>query len=201
MPSIYSVKPAFQRVLQPACKFLYRAGITPNQITIATFVASVAMGAWLYISTDNKMPYIVLPIFLFLRMAANALDGMLARQYDLASEAGALLNEICDVLADAALYLPFAIIPGMQPILIITIVILAIVSEVVSLAAITIGAQRRVDGPMGKSDRAVAFGFAALLYGFGFISVEKLNYLFVVVGMLLLFTIINRYKNALKEVR
>ena len=50
----------------------------------------------------------LLPAVLFVRMALNAIDGMLAREHGQKSALGAFLNELCDVVSDAALYLPFA---------------------------------------------------------------------------------------------
>ena len=39
-------------------------------------------------------------------MALNAIDGMLAREFNQKSRLGGYLNEITDVVSDAALYLP-----------------------------------------------------------------------------------------------
>ena len=44
-------------------------------------------------------------------MALNALDGMLAREFGQQSRLGAYLNELTDVVADAALIAPFALLP------------------------------------------------------------------------------------------
>ena len=43
-------------------------------------------------------------------MALNAIDGMLAREYGQKSRLGAYLNELGDVVSDAALYAPFALL-------------------------------------------------------------------------------------------
>jgi CDP-diacylglycerol---glycerol-3-phosphate 3-phosphatidyltransferase len=102
---------------------------------------------------------------MFLRMALNAVDGMLAREHNQKSRLGAVLNELCDVLSDAALYLPLALVAGFDPALIVVIVLLATVSEMTGVLMQTLGASRRYDGPMGKSDRAFVFG--ALGFGGG----------------------------------
>ena len=44
----------------------------------------------------------------------NAIDGLMAKERGQATPAGAVLNEISDVVADAALYLPFALVPGLN---------------------------------------------------------------------------------------
>ena len=43
---------------------------------------------------------LLLPAVLFLRMALNAIDGMLAREHNQKSALGAILNELGDVFSD-----------------------------------------------------------------------------------------------------
>ncbi|MGI9628253.1 MAG: CDP-alcohol phosphatidyltransferase family protein, partial [Longimicrobiales bacterium] len=107
---------------------------------------------------NDRWPLLLLPAALLLRMALNALDGMMARQLDMQSMSGAFLNELGDVLSDAALYLPLAFVPGVSSTLIVIIVLLAALSEMTGVLAAQQGASRRYDGPMGKSDRAFVFG-------------------------------------------
>ena len=78
------------------------------------------------------------------------------------TELGAFLNELGDVISDAALYLPFAIVPGISPKIVVAVVVLAIVSEMTGVLAQAVSGVRRYDGPMGKSDRAFAFSVAAI---------------------------------------
>ena len=71
------------------------------------------------------------------------------------SSTGAILNELGDVVSDAVLYLPFAFLPGINDLLVIVLVILAILVEMTGVIAVQIGASRRYEGPFGKSDRAL----------------------------------------------
>jgi CDP-diacylglycerol--glycerol-3-phosphate 3-phosphatidyltransferase len=155
MPSLYQLKPAFQGMLRPLVARLASAGITANQVTIGTCLASIALGAWLF---EQQRGWMLLPVFLFARMALNAIDGMLAREYKQASTLGAILNELTDVISDAALTIPFAAAPGWNPIWICGAIFFAALTEIGGLAALSAGKQRRFDGPFGKSDRALALG-------------------------------------------
>jgi len=197
MPSIYQIKPAFQRRLRPVCGLLHRGGISPNTITTTTLLASAAMGLWL--CTGSRVSCLSLPVFLFVRMAADALDGMIAMEFNLCSPSGTLLNEVADVAADAVLYLPFALLPGVTPFLPVAAVVLAMVSEQAGVAAVLIGVPRRSEGPMGKSDRAFAFGACGLARGLGLTSPIIWSAIFAVIIGLLLLTIFNRCRNAVKE--
>ena len=128
---------------------------------------------------------LLLPAALFVRMALNAIDGMMAREHDQKSPLGAILNELGDVVSDAALYLPLALVPGVEPLLLVPAVVLAVVSEMTGVLAIQIGAERRYDGPMGKSDRAFVFGLVGLLLGLGVPTGRWLDVVLVVVLALL----------------
>lgn len=197
MASIYDIKPAFQNLLRPITRALAGAGVTANQVTVAAALLSAAVGACIWFYPTARWPLLVLPGFLFVRMALNAIDGMLAREHNMKSRLGAVLNEIGDVLADTALYLPLAIVPGFSPALMVVITILAIVSEMTGVVAVQIGAARRYDGPMGKSDRAFVFGLLALLLGLGVPATPWLPYVLAAIGGLLAVTIVRRARRAL----
>jgi CDP-diacylglycerol--glycerol-3-phosphate 3-phosphatidyltransferase len=201
MVSIYNLKPAFQGMLRPLTHYLAKIGITPNQVTVATTAMSVIVGGIFYFKHDSRWMFFIVPIFLFVRMALNAIDGILAREYDMKSKLGAIFNEIGDVVSDAALYLPFAIVACLNARLIVLIVVVSIISEMTGVVAIQIGASRRYDGPMGKSDRAFVFGFIALLLGFKVPVEPWINFFLWFILLLLVITIFNRARRALKEVR
>ena len=199
MPSIYDLKPGFQRLLRPITRGLASKGVTANQVTLSAMLLSVAVGACLAILPQNHLVQILVPAALFVRMALNAIDGMLAREHNMKSRLGAVLNEIGDVISDAALYLPVALMEGIHPVLVVTFVILAIVSEMTGVVSIQIGGSRRYDGPMGKSDRAVVMGLLCLLAAGGVTLKPWCNWLLGSVSGLLLVTIWNRASRALKE--
>ena len=199
MASIYDIKPAFQNLLRPLTRALAAAGVTANQVTLAAALLSGIVGAGIGLNPGARWPLLVLPGFLFVRMALNAIDGMLAREHNMKSRLGAVLNEIGDVLADTALYLPLALVPGFSGGLVVVITILAIISEMTGVVAIQIGATRRYDGPMGKSDRAFVFGLLALLLGLGVPAGQWLFYVQLLIGGLLAWTILNRARRALAE--
>ncbi|MCD1126881.1 CDP-alcohol phosphatidyltransferase family protein [Jinshanibacter sp. LJY008] len=197
--TLYDLKPRFQALLRPLLKRLFRAGITANQVTLAALIASVAIGLLLFFYPHPAL-FLILPIFLFIRMALNAIDGLLAREYNQKSKLGALLNETGDVISDAALYLPFALLPGATPWLVLLAVLLSILTEFCGVLAQTIGASRRYDGPMGKSDRALIFGAYALAIFIWPVCMEWSWILFSLVSVLLVWTCLNRCCRALAEV-
>jgi len=201
MPSIYDLKPKFQSLLRPITRGLAGAGVTANQVTLAALLLSAANGAAIVFFPTERWPLVLMGPVLFVRMALNAIDGMLAREHGMKSPLGAVLNEIGDVAADSALYLPLALVPGFPPILVVTGVVLAVFTEMTGVVGVQIGASRRYDGPFGKSDRAFVFGAMALAVGLG---VPVGPWITVVLGLmiaLLTITIVNRARHALRELR
>jgi CDP-diacylglycerol--glycerol-3-phosphate 3-phosphatidyltransferase len=206
MPSVYALKAKFQSLLRPIVGGLARAGVTANAVTIFAMLLSIAIGACIALWPAQRFVLALVPAALFIRMALNAIDGMLAREHNMKSRLGAILNEVGDVISDAAVYLPLAAVPGFShfgffPMA--AIVVLAGVTELVGVLSQTIGAARRYDGPMGKSDRALVFGAITLLLACGVPVGDGrftwLDVLLAAILLLLLQTIFNRARKALKE--
>ncbi len=199
MPSIYQLKPAFQNLLRPTVQRLYERGITANQVTLVAAAISVLLGALLALFPSTTWLFALIPLWMLLRMALNAVDGMLAREFGQQSKLGAYLNELCDVVADSALYLPFALLAGVSPLLVVLVVVLAVISEYAGVLGPMVGASRRYDGPMGKSDRAFAFGVLGAGVASGLLPAAWINGLLALMLLLLLLTLINRVRQGLKE--
>jgi CDP-diacylglycerol--glycerol-3-phosphate 3-phosphatidyltransferase len=198
--SIYGLKPRFQALLRPLAKRLFEAGVTANQVTLFACIVSMGLGATLCVRPEPRL-FLLVPAWFFLRMAFNAVDGMLAREFGQASKLGAYLNELTDVVSDAALYLPFAFLPGSSLALVALVAGLAIVSEMAGVLGVTVGATRRYDGPMGKSDRAFVFGLLGLLAGLGVPLAAAMPWALAATAALIALTIANRVRQGLAEAR
>jgi CDP-diacylglycerol--glycerol-3-phosphate 3-phosphatidyltransferase len=199
MASIYDLKPRFVALLRPMAGRLAGRGVTANAVTLATMLASILVGAILALWPECSGLWLILPIFLFLRMAANAIDGILAREFAMKSRLGAILNEVGDVVSDAALYLPFALLPGAGGFWVVLAVIVAIIGEMTGVLGQVIGASRRYDGPMGKSDRAAVFGVFGFLVGIGLPTDGWTDWVMIAVAILGAVTLFNRARRALAE--
>jgi CDP-diacylglycerol--glycerol-3-phosphate 3-phosphatidyltransferase len=191
--SIYDLKPRFQALLRPLVNWLAAAGVSANQVTVVATVVSLATGALVALYPASRGVLLLVPLALFVRMALNAIDGMLAREHAMTSRRGAVLNELGDVVSDAGLYLPLALVPGMPAALVVVLVVLGVISEMAGVVAVQIGAERRYDGPLGKSDRAFAFGLIAFLLGCG---VEPGRWLVVLLGVLVAMAVITIVRRA-----
>lgn len=201
MPSVYQLKPRFQALLRPAVAVLARAGATANQVTVIAALLSAAAGLAILFAQPSTAVLGVLPAVLLLRMALNAVDGMLAREHGQQSRLGAILNELGDVVADAALYLPLCWVAGFDPRLVVGIVLAGTIAEMTGVIGVQVGASRRYDGPMGKSDRAFVFGALGLALACGAPAGPWIDVVLGIVLALSLATIANRARGALAEAR
>ncbi|MEC7653571.1 MAG: CDP-alcohol phosphatidyltransferase family protein [Bacteroidota bacterium] len=198
MISTYKIKPAFQKLLMPLLGLLRKCGFTPNLLTILAIVLSLCLGYVFSEANTNDSYYLYVALGLLFRMMLNALDGMMARIYNLQSTTGEILNEVGDIVSDVAIFYPLLLIEELDFGLAFGFIILSIINEFSGVLAKSISGERRYDGPMGKSDRASLIGILCLLFYFGFEVGPYLNYVFgVAVFMVVLSTLI-RLKNAIK---
>ena len=198
--SVYQLKSRFQNLLRPLVVRLAAGGVTANQVTGAAALVSIILGAFLAWS-GNAAWFALVPVWLFLRMALNAIDGMLAREHGQKSTLGAYLNEIGDVVSDAALYAPFALVAPFSGPWIFAVIFLATLTEFAGLAGVTVGASRRYDGPMGKSDRAVIFGVLGAWIAIDGALPDWMFWLQPLLCLLLAATTVKRVANGINEAK
>ena len=196
--SVYQLKSRFQNILRPLVRALAARGVTANQVTSVAAAVSVALGLFLSVAPLPHW-FLLVPVWFLLRMGLNAIDGMLAREHGQKSILGAYLNEIGDVISDAALYLPFAFIDPNDLMPVMAVIFLSALTEFAGVLGQTIGASRRYDGPLGKSDRAVLFGALGIFIAVGGTFAAWTSWLWAVVALLLAWTTVNRIRAGIRE--
>ena len=201
MATIYQLKPRFQSLLRPAVRHCASAGISANGVTLAAMLLSLALGAWLCTADGQRVRFLLLPLWMLLRMAFNAIDGMLAREFGQKSVLGAYLNELSDVISDAALYLPFMFIAPFNWWSVGAVIFFSALSEMAGAMAPMIGAARRYDGPMGKSDRAFVFGVLGLWVGMTPSLPDRSFWLMPALTAAILLNIFNRIRGGMASVQ
>jgi CDP-diacylglycerol--glycerol-3-phosphate 3-phosphatidyltransferase len=192
MISVYQLKPKFQALLQPLLLKLKKWGFTPNSLTILAFLLSLAMGLMSYYG-PREISLVLFPFVLLLRMALNALDGMMARQFQMQSKLGAALNEMGDVLSDIVLYYPLYLLFSMDQIW-----IMSVLNEFAGILGHAIGGERRYDGPMGKSDRALVVGVLCILFWFNAPIYHYLTWIWLLIFGLLIWSTLKRLTYAVR---
>ncbi|MCV3209383.1 CDP-alcohol phosphatidyltransferase family protein [Mesorhizobium sp. YC-39] len=196
MPTLYALKPAFQAKLRPFADRLAQTGVTANQITLLAAALSIATGLVVARFAGHSPVFLLMPVVLFVRMALNAIDGMLAREHGQASKLGMYLNELCDIVSDLALILAFAaVFPAWG---VVAFAIAAIIAEYAGVLGTAAGTGRNYAGPFGKSDRALALGVIGFLIACGLWVGAIAPFVFPAMATLSLATAINRIRSGLR---
>ena len=199
MISVYKIKPKFQKLLLPLLLFLRKIGVTPNHITVFSIIFSFFLGFLLLNASENNFLYLLVALGLLLRMALNALDGMMAKNYNLQSKSGEVLNEIGDIFSDVAIYFPLLYFESLRFEYVVIFIILSIINEFCGVLAKIISGERRYDGPMGKSDRALFIGLLCIFLFFTIEVYHFLNYVLILTIVLMMISSYLRLINALNK--
>lgn len=195
--TIYALKSRFQAVLRPIARGLYTVGATANQVTLLACAISMSLAVLLI--RGPRVSFAIVPVWMFVRMALNAIDGMMAREFGQKSQLGAYLNELTDVISDAALYLPFAFVQPFDWKSVGAVILGSTLSEMAGVVAVMTGASRRYDGPMGKSDRAFVFSLLAIWIVLQSPLPPWANWVMWMIAVLAAVTIANRVRHGLRE--
>jgi CDP-diacylglycerol---glycerol-3-phosphate 3-phosphatidyltransferase len=198
--SLYTLKPKFQNRLRPLADSLAAHGVTANQVTLFAAGGSIVVGALVGLGVFARALFLLIPLWLFARMALNAIDGMLAREHGQKSTLGAYLNELGDIVSDVALVLPFLAIPALVPVDVWLFALTAVMVECAGLIGPLVGASRRYDGPLGKSDRAFVLGAFALWIGVGLPVGVAFAWLWRLLIVVSIVTVMRRVQAGIAEV-
>ena len=199
MISVYKLKPKFQQLLNPILILFRRIGISPNNITVFSVLFSVLIGYILWLAQENSLFYLFVALGLLFRMMLNALDGMMAKKYNLQSKTGEVLNEVGDILSDIAIYFPFIYFEGITLEYVIGFLLLSVINEFCGLLAKIISGERRYDGPMGKSDRALLVGLICIALFFSNSILIYIDYLFIIAMIMMLISSLLRLTKSIKR--
>ena len=199
MISMYKIKPKFQQLLKPLLNVFHKIGVTANGITWMAILLSTAIGVLFWFFPNGQMLWIF-AIGLLVRMALNALDGMMAKMYDMTSVSGEILNELGDVFSDAVMFFPLIKLTGVNFWWVLLFLFLSTLNEFIGVLTKAATGTRRYDGPMGKSDRALILGVTCLLFFFRPGVMVAFDYIFAGMSVLLLLSSIIRIKNGLAQI-
>lgn len=151
--NLYATKGAVNERLVPVVDRLARAGVTPDQLTLAAVPVAVLGGACLLASSAAPALLLVVPLLAALRIVLNLLDGSMARRTRRIHARGELYNELGDRLADTAFLAPVAFLPGAQPEVVLVGVLAGVLASYVGITARAAGGERIYRGILSKPGR------------------------------------------------
>lgn len=189
-----------QKLMHPLARLLFDDGVRAIHVTSCAGLISVAVGVLVAAFAFHPWVFVLIPIWMIFRMLFNAVEAVLVSEFGQHSRLGTCAHELSRVVAETALFLPFAVIPKVSMLLVLTVALLAIFSEFAGLLGPLIKASRRRDGPMTSDLRLLCFGIFGAGIGSGYVLTAPINIALAVITVLLLLTIITRIRKAVAEV-
>ena len=191
-------RPAADRALTPFVRLSIGLGLTPHAVSVVAFVLAVAAAATYAV---GGIWYLLGAFLVFANGWLDLLDGRLARELDVASPAGDLLDHVLDRYADVVIVaglaagvgrygLGFAAVTGV------------LLTSYLGTQAQAVGLERVYGGLLGRADRLALVGVvtAAVVVVPGEIAgltlVGWLLVVFAVVGHL---TAVQRFRSAMGQ--
>ncbi len=157
---LYALKPGFQRRLDGTAGWLAARGVHPDLLTHGAVVCGLLGGMALAAGLAQPALLWAVPPLACIRLALNALDGMVAIRRGLARPWGKVLNEFCDRLADLAFLAPLMLVPNSSPLLVTAALCATLLVSFLGVLAEAAGAGRQYGGVMGKADRMLWLALA-----------------------------------------
>lgn len=145
----------FRGTADMAVRICLRDGIHPDAISYASVVASGVAGACFWRSALSPWLLLSAPVFCYIRLWLNMLDGMVALASGKASSRGEIINDLPDRISDVLIFVGVAHSGLCSPISGYWAAILALLTAYVGLSGQAVGVQREFSGIMSKPWRMV----------------------------------------------
>ena len=144
-------------------RFCVRHGIHPDAISYLSIVAALIAAICFWKSGARRWLLIIAPLFCYLRLWFNMLDGLVAFAAGKASRRGEILNDLPDRISDIVIFVGVAHSGLMNPLIGYWAAIFAVLTSYVGLFGQALGVQRQFGGIMSKPWRMVALHIGAWL--------------------------------------
>jgi phosphatidylglycerophosphate synthase len=151
----------FRNTAESATRLCVRAGIHPDSISYASIVAAAAAALCFWKSGGHPWLLFVAPLFCYLRLWFNMLDGMVALASGKASWRGEILNDLPDRISDVLIFAGVAHSGWMNPFIGYWAAIFALLTAYVGMFGQAVGVQREFSGVMSKPWRMVTLHLGA----------------------------------------
>lgn len=159
---IYATKSRWQKGLGRLVQFCVHHRIHPDLFTYGALILSLGAGAAFVLAPLNLNWLWIVPPALIFRLLFNLMDGLVARERDIADALGEVKNEFGDRVADAAIFLGIAF-GGYADTRLAALVIALILSvSYLGILGKALGGARIYGGVFGKGDRMISLAVFTL---------------------------------------
>lgn len=153
----------FRLTASASTRFCVRHGIHPDTISYLSIVAALIAAICFWKSGARRWLLIIAPLFCYLRLWFNMLDGLIAFAAGKASRRGEILNDLPDRISDIIIFAGVAHSGLMHPLIGYWAAIFAVLASYVGLFGQALAIQRQFGGVMSKPWRMVALNVGSWL--------------------------------------
>ncbi len=146
---------AFRTTARGAVRFCVRRRIHPDVISYLSIVASALAALLFWRSSSSRWLLLAAPVFCYVRLWLNMLDGMVALASQQATARGEILNDLPDRVSDVLIFAGVAHSGLGTPWLGYWAAIFALLTAYVGTLGQAVGVQREFSGVMAKPWRMV----------------------------------------------
>lgn len=161
----------FRQTAVTATNWSVRIGIPADAISYLSILAAFFAAFCFWKAKDHPWLLLVAPLFCYVRLWFNMLDGMVAVAAGKASLRGEIVNDLPDRISDVIIFAGVAHSGFMKPVIGYWAAIFSLLTAYVGILGQAIGQRREFGGIMSKPWRMVALGIGALAT-FGYRSYE-----------------------------
>ncbi len=146
---------AFRMTAHYAVRLCIRCNIHPDAVSYASIAASGLAGLCFWRASAHPWLLLAAPLFCYLRLWLNMLDGMVAMAANKASSRGEILNDLPDRISDVIIFVAVAHSGLCSPFSGYWAAIFALLTAYVGMLGQAVGVQREFSGIMSKPWRMV----------------------------------------------
>jgi archaetidylinositol phosphate synthase len=180
------LRPLAAQLLTPFVTTARRAGLSPDGVSLLAFLAATAAGGAFYVAGETATFYLLGAGLVFMNGWLDLVDGALARELDVSSAGGDLLDHVLDRYAD------IVIISGLAAGIArfdfgLAAVTGVLMTSYLGTQAEAVGMDRVYGGLLGRADRLAIIGITTGIAGLYSVEIRGLS---LIGGLLLLLAVV-----------
>jgi CDP-diacylglycerol--glycerol-3-phosphate 3-phosphatidyltransferase len=194
--TLNTYRPYISFILEPSASTLARMGLTPNNVSMLSLIFALLSGVSYYYSSDSRLYLAAALIFVILNSFTDAVDGVMARQKNIQSDRGDLLDHVIDRYADTFIICGIFFAGYTHWMVGVAAIAGVLITSYMGTQAQAVGVGRDYGGIMGRADRLaliIMVTAANVVYPFEIYSMQLLGLVIVVIAITSHFTALQRF--------
>jgi len=157
-----TLRPLAERLLDPLVAGAKRAGLTPDAVSVLALLTAAGAGVSFGLAGGERLLYLLGAVLVFCNGVLDLLDGALARELDVQSDAGDLLDHVLDRYADILIIAGLA--AGVERYALgLAAITGVLMTSYLGTQAQAVGLDRVYGGLLGRADRLALVGVVGTL--------------------------------------